>query len=407
MQNKNLLKSFLIIVPITIIITFLANKFNWFGIYYFTATLVFKVLITFGLTCVFMQLFKNKIKSWYIFMYIVLGTALGFFSSYFPFTIKLLYILFYFSFLVIAVLFGWGASVIKNRFIRVSFWFIGIFYMQVHIMNEYELELIDWFMYIPAFVLGIWTCKKYGYEKKLLLLPLLLFVLNAIFQFSVLILTIPTDDFGFAKYAITFQMLTFLLLWFAYCCGFWFINTKKISIKIFLPIVVVLLALFLLKSQVRTLLLQRFTNETWTGEVSKPAKLSEIEFFTDSTLNKVTIEDLQKEVYVLDFYNNNCGNCFREMPKFQKLAEKYKEKSNIGFYAVNVFRDTINIAQAQKILEKQNIDIPLLFISEKNEKYIQAFGYNLFPQYNIVKNDTIIFDGYFEILDFFERKYLK
>jgi len=51
--------------------------------------------------------------------------------------------------------------------------------------------------------------------------------------------------------------------------------------------------------------------------------------------------------------------------------------------------------------------VPLLFICEKDEKYIQHFGYKLFPQYNIIKNDTIIFDGYFEILYFFERKYLK
>jgi len=409
MELKNLLKYVIIIVPITIIITFFTTKFNWFGIY-FTAALIFKVLISFGLTCVFMQLFKSKIKSWCIFLLIVLGTAAGYFLAIDLAYHKTIHIILFFLYLLIGTLFGWGASVVQNRFIRVSFWFIGIFYMQIFIMNEPDLEIIDWLMYIPAFILGIWACKRFGYEKKLQLLPLLLWVLNEVFVFSVLLISIISiDEMSFKDISITaivYQIVTFWALWLVYCCGFWFIKTQKIFIKILLPIFVVLLALILL-NQVRTLLLQRFVHNTWTGEISKPAKLSEIEFFTDSTLNKVTIQDLQKEVYVLDFYNNNCGNCFEQMPKFQTLAEKYKENTDIGFYAVNVFRDTINIAQAQRFLEKQNINVPLLFICEKDEKYVQNFGYKLFPQYNIVKNDTIIFDGYFEILDFFERKYLK
>ena len=311
--------------------------------------------------------------------------------------------------MLITVLFGWGASVAKNRFIRVSFWFIGIYYMQIFIMNEPDLQIIDWLMYIPAFILGIWACKKYGYEKKLLLLPLLLFVLNFIFEFSVIFLLdgFSAFDDAFAKYAITFQILTFLSLCFAYCCGFWFVKTEKLFVKILLPVIVVLLALFMLKSQIRTLIHQKFENNTWTGETLKPAKLSELEFFTDSTLNKVTIQDLQKDIYVLDFYSKNCGVCFMQMPKFQQLAEKYKENTEIGFYAVNVLADTTDIAQSQRFLERKNISIPLLFISAKDEKYLQNFAYDSFPQYNIVKNDTIIFDGYLEILDFFERKYLK
>jgi hypothetical protein len=41
-------------------------------------------------------------------------------------------------------------------------------------------------------------------------------------------------------------------------------------------------------------------------------------------------------------------------------------------------------------------------MSRKNLLKNQAF-----PQYNIVQNDTIIFNGFFDILDIFERKYLK
>jgi len=411
MNKKNLLKAFLIIVPITIIITFFANKFNWFGVYYFTTAFSFTVLIIFGLTCIFMQLFKSKIKPCYIFLFIILGTALGFFSSYFPFKTKLLYIFFYFSFLLIAILFGWGANVIKNRFIRVSFWFIGIFYMQIYIMNEYELELIEWLMYIPAFILGIWACKKYGYEKKLLLLPLLLWFLNAVFQFSVIVISIISDKEAsvedIAIGHVLYQIVTSWALWLVYCCGFWFIKTKKLFIKILLPVVVIALALFLFNF-VRIELLQKFENKSWTGEISKPAQLSDLEFFTDSTLtNKVTVNDLNKRIYVLDFSNPGCGNCFRQMPKFQKIAEKYKKHTDIGFYTIYVFNDTADIAWFQQYTEKHNITTPHLFINAKDSIYNQTFNYHRFPQYNIVKNDTIIFDGYLKILGFFKQKYLK
>ena len=411
MQNKNLLKHFLIIVSTTIIFTFLANKYICFGAC-FTPTLTLMVLIVFGLTCTFMHLFKEKIKSFYIFLFVVIGIilALALLWLFLPYYSKKFALIFVFSMLLIGVLFGYGISAIKNKFVKTSFWFIGIFYMQVCIMNESDLEIIDWIMYIPAFILGIWACKKYSYAKKLLFLPLLLWVLNAIFVILVWGTTIILNAQSFEDISfglVVYQVVTFFALWLAYCCGFWFVKAKKIFVKILLAILVVLFALFILKSPLRILITQRFANNSWTGEVSKPAKLSEIEFFTDSTLNKITVQDLQKELYVLDFYNKHCGNCFAQMPKFQQFAEKYKEKTEISFYAVNVFADTTDIAEVQRYLEKRNIDIPMLFISKDDEKYIQAFNYQLFPQYNIVKNDTIIFDGYFEILDFFESKYLK
>jgi len=406
MTIKIFFKHLLIIVPITIIITFLATKFNWFSTD-FSVALIFKVLTIFALTCVFMNLFKDKIKSSLIFLFIVLGTVAGYFLTLDLLHYKTVHIVLFLSYLLIAILFGWGANVVKNRFIRVSFWFIGIFYIQLSIMNESDLKSIDWLMYIPAFVLGIWTCKKYDYEKKLLFLPLLLFFLNFIFEFSLIFLIEGSFSLDkFAIYVFSFQMLTFLSLWLAYCCGFWFIKSKKMFVKILLPIFVILLALFLL-NQVRSLLLQRFENNTWTGEVSKPAKLSEIEFFTDSTLNKVTINDLNKKIYVLGFSNPGCGHCFRQMPKFQQLMEKYEKNTEIGFYTIYVYNNITDIAWFQRYTEKNNITIPHLFINIKDSVYRQTFGYNSFPQYNIVKNDTIIFDGYFEILDFFERKYLK
>jgi len=269
MTIKTFFKHLLIIVPITIIITFLATKFNWFSAY-FTVALIFKVLTTFALTCVFMNLFKNKIKSSFIFLFIVLGTVAGYFLALDLVHHRTIHIVLFLSYLLIAILFGWGASVAKNRFIRVSFWFIGIFYIQLFIMNESDLKSIDWLMYIPAFVLGIWTCKKYDYEKKLLFLPLLLFFLNFIFELSLVFLVNGSFSLeSFSICALSFQMLTFLSLWLAYCCGIWFIKCKKMFVKILLPIFVILLALFLL-NQVRSVLLQRFENNTWTGEVSKP-----------------------------------------------------------------------------------------------------------------------------------------
>ena len=412
MNRKNLLKAFCIITPITFTVTFLLLRFGKWIDYLGLNSLMCEVIITFSLAYVLINYFKRQIKLPLIFLLIFCGILLS--NIYLYFTTNwqghidiILYSLFIYT---IPLLFAWGFCAVKNKYLKVGLGLAGLCYIHLFISNQYAFELIEWVMYIIVFVYGIRICKKYESENNKMIYYSLLAL--AIFEIFAWIATILENILGglhwydLSVYAFVSNLLEILSLWFAYCLGFWFVKSKKLFIKILLPVVVILLALFLLKF-VRYEIAQKFEKETWTGEIFKPAKLSEIEFFTDSTLNKVTIKDLQKEIYVLDFYNNNCGVCFREMPKFQTLAEKYKENTDIGFYAVNVFRDTINIAQAQRFLEKQNINLPLLFICEKDEKYVQNFGYKLFPQYNIVKNDTIIFDGYFEILDFFERKYLK
>jgi thiol-disulfide isomerase/thioredoxin len=149
-------------------------------------------------------------------------------------------------------------------------------------------------------------------------------------------------------------------------------------------------------------------NGTWTGEVSKPAKLSELEFYTDSRMDKtIKIADLDKKLYVLDFSNPGCGYCFKQMPDFQKLMNKYKNNSEIGFYTIFVYDEPYDITWFEEYAEKHKLTTPHLFINDNDSLYVKNFGYNAFPQYKIVRNDTIIFDGYLEILDMFEGKYLK
>ncbi|MDR0830542.1 MAG: thioredoxin family protein [Prevotellaceae bacterium] len=330
----------------------------------------------------------------------------------------LIEIVYYFLILIVPTIFAWGFSAIKNKYVKTGFALIGLYYIHIFIMNQDAFELIEWIMYIVIFVFGVRTCKKYGYEKKIIFYSLLALVCFEIFVLvwsaseTILDNVLSEGNHSILEIfntAIIFQTITFLSLWFAYYCGFWFVKTKKLFVKIILPIVIILLALFLLKF-VRIEIEQRFNENkgTWTGEVVKPAKFSNLEFYTDSTLQvKININDLNKKIYVLDFSNPGCGNCFRQMPKFQQLMEKYKDNSEIGFYTIYVYNDTTDIAWFERYTAKHNITIPHLFIDIKDSAYIQAFDYHAFPQYNIIKNDTIIFDGYLEILDFFEHKYLK
>ncbi|MDR1545015.1 MAG: hypothetical protein LBS50_11560 [Prevotellaceae bacterium] len=56
-----------------------------------------------------------------------------------------------------------------------------------------------------------------------------------------------------------------------------------------MPVLLFLLSLFLIKI-VSVEVWQRTYSGTWIGEISTPAKLSELKFYTDSTMNnKVTI----------------------------------------------------------------------------------------------------------------------
>jgi hypothetical protein len=63
MKNKNLLSAFLIITPITFAVAFLLQHFSKWIMNNNINVEVVIVIILFGLTCAFLYLFKEKIKS--------------------------------------------------------------------------------------------------------------------------------------------------------------------------------------------------------------------------------------------------------------------------------------------------------------------------------------------------------
>jgi thiol-disulfide isomerase/thioredoxin len=288
----------------------------------------------------------------------------------------------------------------KNINIRIGAVFMVFFVMYGALTSTFQYELTQIMLYSIPFLSGIFIGKRYYSQNR-----------NTIFAplFSlILVLMAFILCFWGADFAACMAIFRFFIVsWLIYTLGIWFFNSKQILTRVFVLILAIALCLsFVMFAE--KIFSQKFANGTWTGEVSVPAELSELEFFTDSTLQtKINISDLGKKVYVLDFSNPGCGICFRQMPDFQKLMEKYQDNSEIGFYTIYVYNDTSDIAWFERYTEKRNITIPHLFIDRKDSIYVQVFDYRAFPQYNIIKNNTIIFDGYLNVLKFFHKKYLK
>lgn len=122
-------------------------------------------------------------------------------------------------------------------------------------------------------------------------------------------------------------------------------------------------------------------------------------FFNKNDTIKI-LNDNKK--YVIDFWNNGCSNCVKEFSKFKKISKKKTDKNTV-FLTVNVFKIEDEINRSYEILNRNNhSDLNTYFINEKDLKDIKIKG---FPKLIIIKNNTVIFDGYLDTLILFSKKY--
>jgi thiol-disulfide isomerase/thioredoxin len=96
--------------------------------------------------------------------------------------------------------------------------------------------------------------------------------------------------------------------------------------------------------------------------------LSQMQYKRDSkgdliSKNGKYITEFRRNVLVVNFFAKTCIPCLREIPTFNKLAQKYKDK-NIKFLYVNV-DPNLNDKQIEVLIGRYDIKIPMMLVNQK------------------------------------------
>ena len=125
----------------------------------------------------------------------------------------------------------------------------------------------------------------------------------------------------------------------------------------------------------------------------------------DSNGSNFYLETKDSKIIVIDFWNNNCGICFRKFPLLKEIQREYKNDINVKVIAVNVFLDNEEIKKAKELLyETNNSDITSYYMSKNDAK---GFNVKWYPKVVVIKNNEIIFEGHIETLNLFKFLYLE
>lgn len=101
--------------------------------------------------------------------------------------------------------------------------------------------------------------------------------------------------------------------------------------------------------------------------------------------NKYKLKDLAGKVVVLNFWFVNCGPCRREIPELNKLADDYKDSSNIVFLAIGLDDES----SIEKFLEV----MPFSYKMIGNGRSVSSiYGVTSYPTHAIIdKAGKVIF----------------
>jgi thiol-disulfide isomerase/thioredoxin len=97
---------------------------------------------------------------------------------------------------------------------------------------------------------------------------------------------------------------------------------------------------------------------------------------------------------VFDGWTVNCGICFKKMPEFNILKEKFKNEK-VAFFTLNFPTEDSSLIIAKKRIEKFNPNGRNLFT--RNNKIWEELNIKGVPVYFLIKNKQILYLGHTEI----------
>lgn len=128
-----------------------------------------------------------------------------------------------------------------------------------------------------------------------------------------------------------------------------------------------------------------FTGKTKRYNINFEAK--------DQKGNTINLKQLKGKIVVLEFWNLNCGTCFRKFPLLENLYNKYKTDQRLVITGVNVSYPRDSIGAAFQVLKEKGYTFPTLIINKEN-CIIKEIPIKAYPTVIIFdKTGTLIYQG--------------
>lgn len=97
-------------------------------------------------------------------------------------------------------------------------------------------------------------------------------------------------------------------------------------------------------------------------------------------VNGKYISEFIEHVVVLNFFSKTCLPCLREIPMFNRIADKYWNKSIVFLY-VNVDFDA-DEAEAKRLIRKHNIESPMIIVNP--EEAVRKYNADMLPRLFVI-----------------------
>ena len=246
--------------------------------------------------------------------------------------------------------------------------------------------------FILFFIFMIIILKKY--EDKIKRIYILFVVLA-----GCSVLTLPMRIIDWKDTLISLPDYLFHI--FGILMGYWFYISKK-WLKYIVVIFSVISCVFLYFWGYEMFINKYILNQTFTGAV-EPKCVDNI-FFQTNEGDTVSLENFKGKYLLVDCWHTHCSICFREFPKFQALAEEYKENQNIEFIALNCRfeNEGETFATGDSIFIKREMPYPCFSIDFKDES-LKTFVHSYPTVLIFDKESRLIFIGDIK----FAKRYLK
>ncbi|MGE5356842.1 MAG: peroxiredoxin family protein [Deltaproteobacteria bacterium] len=120
----------------------------------------------------------------------------------------------------------------------------------------------------------------------------------------------------------------------------------------------------------------------------------------------ITLNRFKGKVLVLDFWNINCGPCFKKFPEFEVLRRKFELNNDVMFFAVNTPFKGDNKLKIKNRIESLNYKFEKLYLT--HDSTAKALGVKLYPGLIYINKDqTKVFSGPLEISPIIKKNSVK
>lgn len=147
--------------------------------------------------------------------------------------------------------------------------------------------------------------------------------------------------------------------------------------------------------------LSTFGNDLWINKLNYSTSTGKVDDNTGYTIkfqnaegDTINIESLNKQFILVECWFSHCRECYKEMPRVQRIYNKYKHNSSINIFALHcrIEKEKENYKTGESILLKKGYDIPVLSINI-NDSLLKEMKVKVFPTTLIFNNYKLVFRG--------------